>query len=332
MKKILSVLLTLCLFVNVSFAFDPYADEEVEKKSYKKLYYGIALTLLGGFLAYDGFSEEEVDVSKPRVDYLTVSHSEWVQIAFIGQGTDENVYRLRSGCAENNVPRQSDVQDYTRYEIDDEIYHVEENVLYNNGNVDLRNIKIEVRYKYADGGYIGDGGAHITEGGYHTAGTSEDGKNIPTSSDNIYYKDIELKKGEYVPWRDIWEYSTAGTTPPNAERREPYYDPKEDPSHTAEIAASSGTAGLNLGKNSAKLMDVRVKLEKNKNYTPIYEKRHKSDLEGVAGIFVGLAGIYFIVDHFVDLHKFNVYAKKHNLNLRFATASNEYKLMLQKRI
>ena len=49
-KKILSVLLTLCLFVNVSFAFDPYADEEVEKKSYKKLYYGIALTLLGGFL------------------------------------------------------------------------------------------------------------------------------------------------------------------------------------------------------------------------------------------------------------------------------------------
>ena len=79
-------------------------------------------------------------------------------------------------------------------------------------------------------------------------------------------------------------------------------------------------------------MEVRVKLKKNINYTPIYEKRHKSDLEGVAGIFVGLAGIYFIVDHFVDLHKFNVYAKKHSLNLRFATVSNGYKLMLQKRI
>ena len=37
MKKVLSVVLTLCLFANVSFAaFDPYADEEVEKKSYKK--------------------------------------------------------------------------------------------------------------------------------------------------------------------------------------------------------------------------------------------------------------------------------------------------------
>ena len=41
LKKLLTVFITLCLCVNVSFAFDPYADEEVEKKSYKKLYYGI---------------------------------------------------------------------------------------------------------------------------------------------------------------------------------------------------------------------------------------------------------------------------------------------------
>ena len=79
-------------------------------------------------------------------------------------------------------------------------------------------------------------------------------------------------------------------------------------------------------------MDIRVKLNKNKQYKPIYETRHKSDIEGVAGILIGITGIYFIVDHFLDMHKFNAYAKRHNLNLKVATASNEYKLMLQKRI
>ncbi|MCR4662842.1 MAG: hypothetical protein K5622_03010 [Endomicrobiaceae bacterium] len=324
MKKILSVILMLSLFVNVSFAFDPYADEEVEKKSYKKLYYGIVLTLLGGFLAYDGFSTEEVDVSKPDVDTITVSHSEWVQYTSGG----ENVYLLRSGYTNNKTAQ--DTQDYTKYKIDDQIYTVEPNLIYNNGNVDLHNVTIEVRYKYADGTYIGSDGSHITVEGYHVAETKSSQGTSGEPVGNVKYENLTLKKGESLQWQDIWEYSTTYTSAPNKDIREAYYDP--DNSGGQDLAKNDGTAGLNLGKDSPVLMDVRVKLNKNQQYTPIYEKRHKSDIEGVAGLLVGITGIYFIVDHFLDMHKFNAYAKKHNLNLKIATASNEYKLMLQKRI
>lgn len=367
-KKILSVLLTICLFVNVSFAFDPYADEEVEKKSYKKLYYGIALTLLGGFLAYDGFSLEKVDVSKPSVDFLTVSHSEWVHLYEDEQG--KAVYQLRSGITFNNVSGVDyDVSDYKKYEIlkegaqgfdndhpydvnNYEQYSVESNSLYNNGNVDLTNIEIEVRYRYEDGTYIGDkDGTHVTTEGYHTAGINEgivigyetvtvNGQEkqervcIEEGDERIKsYTGITLAKGDSIDWQDVWEYKAGGSDTPRGETRTAHMD-----YHSQTIDGvtkwfyQDGYDGLNLGNKSPILMEVRVKLEKNKQYTPIYETRHKSDLEGVAGIFVGIAGIYFIIDHFFDMHKFNAYAKRHHLNLRVATASNQYKLMLQKKI
>ena len=362
-KKILSVLLTLCLFVNVSFAFDPYADEEVEKKSYKKLYYGIALTLLGGFLAYDGFSLEKVDVSKPSVDFLTVSHSEWVQ----NPVASEFSYQMRSGVSLNNVkntdpdetPLVDEWTDYTIYEIlkpdgkpfsppsqtyDPQYYDeyaIEPNILYNNGNVDLRNITIEVRYIYSDGSYIGDQqGTPVTVEGYHTAGTNSSVTTPPTgeSGDIIYdYEHIEklndLKKGDSITWQDIWECNAAGTLAPMGKGRSAHVEwHKGTGDQSNKEFYNDGTTGLNLGKDSTVLMEVRVKLNKNQQYTPIYETIHKSDLEGVAGIFVGIAGIYFIIDHFFDMHKFNAYAKRHSLNLRVATASNQYKLMLQKRI
>ena len=314
MKKILSVMLTLCLFANVSFAaFDPYADEEVEKKSYKKLYYGIVLTLLGGFLAYDGFSTEEVDVSKPSVDYTTVSHSEFVQIT----ATAGNFrYEQRSGISLNNVPGATG--DYTKYKIDNVVYdHIEPNILYNNGNVDLNNVTIEVRYKFRDGTYIGPNGEHLKTDGYHIAETnSSQGDGVI----NAKYENLTLAKGESVTWQDIWAYKTAESDQPNGNPREAYSN------------NNPGTTGLNLGKDSDILMDIRIKLNKNQQYTPIYEKRHKSDVEGVAGVLVGITGIYFIVDHFLDMHKFNAYARRHNLNLKVTTASNEYKLLFQKRL
>ena len=356
MKKILSVILTLCLFATVSFsAFDPYADEEVEKKSYKKLYYGIVLTLLGGFLAYDGFSTEEVDVSKPSVDYITVSHSEFVQRA---GSEEEPIYEMRSGLSLNNVVGQRG--DYTKYEIkDDKLYdQVEPNILYNNGNVDLKNITIEVRYRYKDGTYIGTNGEHVTQGGYNVetgervenqgyhiaqvkndvvVGIDSEGHNIIIDPEDprikaYTYETVtelkELKKGESVTWQDVWGYTTKITDSPNGNPRSPYLN-EEDQGTTYY---NDGTTGLNLGKDSPMLMDVRVKLNKYKQYKPIYETRHKSDLEGVAGLLIGITGIYFIVDHFLDMHKFNAYAKRHNLNFKVTTASNEYKLMLQKRI
>ncbi|WP_372519479.1 hypothetical protein [Candidatus Ruminimicrobiellum ovillum] len=402
MKKFVSILLTLCFCANISFAFDPYADEEIEKKSYKKLYYGIALTLLGGFLAYDGFSLEKVDVSKPSVDYLTVSHSEWIQ----NPGGDFS-YQLRSGISLNNdtgvtyftkddQDKITKITDYSIYEIkkveadetsrydpkDYDQYTVEQNILYNNGNVDLKNLTIEVRYKFDDG-YIAidkngtvrhidkngrysyedeQGDIHydyVENQGYHIAGINykEDfivdvkyDSSVPSNEKPVTMKDMkdegyddpriktytytdenskltELKKGDSITWQDIWEYSTIQTDAPAGKQRSAHFYDEGD-----ETSYNDGTTGLNLGKDSTVLMEVRVKLEKNKQYTPIYETRHKSDLEGVAGIFVGVAGIYFIIDHFFDMRKFNAYAKRHSLNLRVATASNQYKLMLQKRI
>lgn len=303
MNKILSVLLMLCFFVNVSFAFDPYADEEVEKKSYKKLYYGIVLTLVGGFLAYDGFSTEEVDISKPGVDYTTVLHSEWVQ-----NGSNFN-YAIRSGYTQNSEYVQGD---YTKYEIDGNVYTVEPNVIYNTGNVDLKDLTIEVRYKYDSGDVIGPNGEHLKDGNYHTA--------------SVLGTIGELKKGQKLTWQDVWEYTTESTSSPNRNQRNPYTKDEEGK------VINDGTKGLNLGKDALSLMDIRVKLNKKQQYKPIYEKKHKSEIEGVAGIVVGLVGIYFIVDHFIDMHKFNTYAKKHDLNFKITTASNEYKLMLQKRI
>ena len=296
MKKFFSIILALCLVANISFAFDPYADEEVEKKSYKKLYYGIALTLLGGFLVYDGFSKVEVDVSKPSVDYTTVLHSEWSQ-----NEHSEHQYTLRSGYSPYQYSPEGSKKD------------IEPNILYNNGNVDLNNIVIEVRYKNQSG-YITDEypDEHLNNGaatsdGYHVAQYSET------------YEGISLAKGKSITWQDVWEYRTDDTSPPLGTQRDPD-ETKDNPN------------GLLLGKKALSLMDIRVKLKKNQQYKPIYEKRNKCDAEGVAGILVGITGIYFIVDHFLDMHKFNAYAKKHHLNLKVATASNGYKLMLQKRI
>ena len=310
MKKALSVILTLCLFANISFAaFNPYADEEVEKKSYKKLYYGIALTLLGGFLVYDGFSKVEVDVSKPSVDYTTVLHSEWNH----GANASEHDYILSSGYS----PYPYSPKDSPR---ENPIY-IEQNVLYNNGNVDLYNITIEVRYNDRTGHYIKDSypsehpnNGDQTSNGYHVAKYTNEGVTET-------YEGISLDKGKSITWRDIWEYRTDDpneNSPLGDERAK--HPEEEDP------------LGLHLGKDALGLMTIRVKLNKKQQYKPIYEKRNKCDAEGVAGILVGLTGIYFIVDHFLDMHKFNAYAKRHHLNLRLTTASNEYKLMLQKRI
>ena len=306
-KKILSVLLTLCLFVNVSFAFDPYADEEIEKKSYKKLYYGIALTLLGGFLTYDGFSLEKVDVSRPSVDYTTILHSEWSQNE---QSTHQ--YTLRSGYSPYPYSPEGSQID------------IEQNVLYNNGNVDLRCITIEIRYNDRSG-YITDkypeehkNNGIPTSDGYHRPSSVDCQFSDPEMAASF---DIEyLGRGQSITWHDIWEYRT------DSDENAPVG------SQRAVDPAAPDPEGLLLGKDALTLMDIRVKLNKNQQYTPIYQTKHKSDAEGVAGILIGITGIYFIIDHFLDMHKFNAYAKRHHLNLRVATASNEYKLMLQKRI
>lgn len=309
MKKVLAAVLTLCLCVNISFAFDPYADEEIEKKSYKKLYYGIALTLLGGFLAYDGFSQEEVDVSKPSVEYATVLHSEWSQYP-IGDNKyfSEKTYGIKSGYSDF---------DYVYY---GNKYSVEQNILYNNGNVDLENITIEVRYRYGNEGK----NAVIEDDGWRNKNgiQTSDNYHVATIDDGISrteYINFSLKKGENIKWSDVWGYCSTYASQPNGRER-------------GEDSSGENLTGLNLGENALNLMDVRVVMKKNQQYKPIYEKRNKSDIEGVCGIMVGIVGIYFIIDHFLDMHKFNVYAKRHNLNLKIATAPSEYKLMIQKRI
>ncbi len=292
MKKILTVICCLCLFVNISFAFDPYADEEQETRSKSKLYWGIFMTLVGGFLAYDGFSQEEVDISKPSVDYGGTIHASWAQ-----SDVFSTAYTLRSGIkfAGGNTEISDDFQ---------------QNVLYNNGNVDLKNITIYVRYRYSNGEYVtqkdypgrdpdyyfrDDPNTHIEtiDGGYIVA------KNQITGE--------SLKIGEGKEWSDWVCYGTAGSDAPGQldTSRTDYYQ-----------------------ENALAIIDVKVVYD----YKHKYKKQNKSDIEGVAGLMVATAGIYFIVDYFMDLHKFNQYMKRNDINIRLANAPNEYKLLFQKRL
>lgn len=268
MKKIITVILTLCLFVNISFAFDPYADEEIEQKSHTKLYCGIILTLVGGFLVYDGFSKEKVDISKPMVDYMTVVHAEWIQQTT----TSPYVYQLRSGTTGSSYVPQ-----------------VDKNIVYNNGNVDLYNVIVTVRYLYNDGSAISD---------YRTV------------TDQTV---VNLKKGESFNWSDTYPLTTASENAPFGNPRNP-----------------TNSVGLYTGEATLDLLDVKIDLSQ--SYTPIYKEKNKSDIEGVAGIMVGLTGIYFIVDYFVDMHNFNQYMKRNDLNIRLAKATDEYKILFQKRL
>lgn len=272
MKKITTLFLILCFSANISLAFDPYADEEIEKKSNTKLYYGIILTLVGGFLAYDGFSQEKVDISKPKVDYETVIHAEWYQ-----NGTAFN-YEIRSGNSKYSTPE------------------IQQNIIYNTGNVDLTNVTIEIAYLNRAGEIVKDAG----DPDYHTVVNA-----------------VDIKKGESLTWQDIYYYTTTLTNPPGwTEQR-------------GDWGTGEG-AGIYTGESATEYMDIKIDLSN--SYTPIYEKRNKSDIEGVSGIVIGIAGIYLIVDHFVDMHKFDQYMKRNNLDVKLAKATNEYKILFQKRL
>ena len=47
---------------------------------------------------------------------------------------------------------------------------------------------------------------------------------------------------------------------------------------------------------------------------------------------IATAGIYFIVDYLIDLHKFNMYMKRNDMKIKLANNPNEYKLIFQKRL
>ncbi len=286
MKKILTTFLCLCFVVNISFAFDPYADEEPEKKSKIKLYCGIAMTLIGGFLAYDGFSQEEVDISKPSVDYGGSINAMWIQnedslnpnkySLYTGSGTPKASGGKTLDGAQENVP----------------------NVIYNTGNVNLTNVKVYVRYRYTNGNVID---AELYHNGKIIADIDSEGY---FEALNSYNNNLAINKsGE---WNDKTTYNTGGTNPP-----------------------LYGTDGeVHYGENAIKLVNVKVKYD----YKKKYKKQNKSDIEGVAGLMVATAGIYFIVDYFMDLHKFNMYMKRNDMKIRLANAPNEYKLVFQKRL
>lgn len=284
MKKILATFLCLCFVVNISFAFDPYADEEIEKKSKTKLYCGIAMTLIGGFLAYDGFSQEEVDISKPSVDYGGSINAMWKETEI-----DEKnwTYTLDSGTGvdDDKTPR---------------------NLIYNTGNVDLTNVKVYVRYRYGGGNIIGDKNDKKVEELFHNKTTlvnqDSDGWFVALDG-NLNTLAINEKK----EWYDETTYITAGKTPPGQtdEKNRVYYI-----------------------EDALNLVNVKVTYD----YKKKYKKQNKSDLEGVAGLMIATAGIYFIVDYLIDLHKFNMYMKRNDMKIRLANTPNEYKLVFQKRL
>ena len=288
MKKILTTFLCLCFVVNISFAFDPYADDEPEKKSKIKLYCGIAMTLIGGFLAYDGFSQEEVDISKPSVDYGGSINAMWIQNES-GISSDINKYSLYTGTG---TPKSSGGGTIHGAQQNDS------NLIYNTGNVNLTNVKVHVRYRYANGNIIDN--TTLYHNGVPITDKDSEGY---FEALNSYNNTLAINgKGE---WNDKITYDTGGETPPYGKDGVVYYN-----------------------ENALKLVNVKVTYD----YKKKYKKQNKSDIEGVAGLMVATAGIYFIVDYFMDLHKFNMYMKRKDMKIRLANAPNEYKLVFQKRL
>ena len=311
MKKILAVAVSLLFFVNISFAYNRYDyDDLKEEKSYKKLYYGIALALVGGFLVYDGFSQVEEDISHPSVDYTSVLHYEW------HQGDSEFKYTMRSGSG-------------NPYYNDGVAYSVIPNAIYNTGNVDLYNVNIEVRY------YIKDAGS-----GFEIYTPLKDGQSLVGGEQTTDYyhtvsvKNVSLEKNKFVEWTDVWEYNTyPATNPPKGNDRENLDRPPQD--------ATLVDQGIYLGENAlanedlqneSGAMEIRVQLKPWENYKPIYEKKNKSDLEGVAGILLVTAGIYFLLDYAFGFTEFKRYMKNNNVEFKLASRPSEYKLLFEKRI
>ena len=264
MRKILTLTVSLLFLTNIIFAaYSKYDyDDLKEKKSHKKLYYGLALTLVGGFLMFDGFSKVEEDISKPSVDYTSVLHYEWVQgDTQYGSTT----YTLKSGTGDP-------------YYVDGQSYSVIPNAVYNNGNVDLYNVNVEVRY------YIKDTGS----GGYEIDAPLKDGNSLVGGKQTTDYyhtvsvRNVSLEKNKFFEWTDVWTYTTTKTNPPKGDDRK-------------DVEITSKTEGVYLGENAlakkgieneSGAMEIRVNLKPHENYKPIYTKKNKSDLEGVAGILL----------------------------------------------
>jgi len=175
------------------------------------------------------------------------------------------------------------------------------NAVYNKGNVDLTNVKIEVRYFKSDNTPV------VVESGEYA------------TDDNGYrtIKIVSIAKNEYETWQDIFKYIAASAQMP-----------AEGKPRTPDAVDSEH--GLYLGEDTLKIMQVRIDLSG--CYTKIYEKRNKSDLEGVAGIVIAGAGIYFLADYFIGLKKFDRYMKQNQMNIMLASCPSEYKLLFQKRI
>ena len=310
MKKILTLTISFLFLTNIVFAaYSKYDyDELQEKKSYKKLYYGLALTLVGGFLVFDGFSKVEEDISKPSVDYTSVLYYEWLQG---DEQYGKTTYTLRSGVGDP-------------YYIDGQSYSVIPNAVYNTGNVDLYNITVEVRYYTKDPGSGFDIYAPLKDGTSLVGG-----KQTTDYYHTVSVRNVSLNKNKFFEWTDVWTYETAAKNPPKG------YDRKD-----VEIT-SSKTEGVYLGENAlakkdnaneSGAMEIRIKLKPWENYKPIYAKKNKSDLEGVAGILLVTAGIYFLLDYAFGFTEFKRYMKNNDMDFRLASRPSEYKLLFEKRL
>jgi hypothetical protein len=255
----------------------------------------------------DGFSKVEEDISKPSVDYTSVLHYEWHQ--------EGGTYTFRSGTGDP-------------YYIDGQSYSIIPNAVYNNGNVDLYNVTLEVRYYINDPGsgyqiYIPlpydekwenkslVGGKYTTDY-YHT----------------VSVRNVSLEKNKFFEWTDVWQYKAGNNNKPKGDGR-------------SNVEVTSKTEGVYLGENAlakkgiqnqSGAIEIRVNLKPHENYKPIYTKKNKSDLEGVAGILLATAGIYFLLDYAFGFTEFKRYMKKNDMDFRLASRPSEYKLLLEKRI
>jgi hypothetical protein len=175
----------------------------------------------------------------------------------------------------------------------------------NTGNVNLRNVVVNLGYYDIHGNIRPSAlGSDIT---YDSTGQR--------SLENLIVNDRET-------WSDVSGYTTSGTNPPYG---------------IGDVAATGGNpatphetySGTYPSPNPPTLVQIT---DVDYDYTKKYKEEMNSPFEGVLGVLLVAGGAYILIDYIVSLKKFDYYMKKKNMNFYVANTSDEFKLMLSKRL
>lgn len=164
----------------------------------------------------------------------------------------------------------------------------------NTGNVKIKQATAEVRFARVGGNYFPDQGAYEIRGAV---------MQFDSAGGGTILSDLGINE------QDNWEvvnvkYPTDMANPPVGEHPHAWQD-----------------SGL------VEVVNVHIISHEKK-----YKKEINNVYEGIAGVLLLGGGAYLIIDYIVSLKKFDYYLKKNQMDVYVQNSSDEFKLMLSKRI